>query len=322
MATLYNYDISTFTDVSFFSDKGSANFAAARYSDAFESMSKMGDIMQGILTSSSTGNVATITQVFSDFLENVRSMVVEPLKVVGIALALMFVIIAIFQLAMEDRMNPEIFVKHFAKFGLAMIAITYSDTLIDYIMQFGNALGNWAGGLSLGGGATGTIPSKLDMCNVFYSGLEAGLCEQWGLFFDAILNGAIVGIVALVMEAVAYLIAFSRMIELSVRAAGMPIAMGMLADDGWKGTGGRYIKKFVAICSQSFVLIMIAKVTTGIMATSMCSVLTSMQSIVLSGSGKLLSTMMGGIVISLGVGFSSVTIMFKSIGLINDMFGA
>ena len=36
-----------------------------------------------------------------------------------------------------------------------------------------------------------------------------------------------------------------------------PIAMGLMSDDGWRGAGGRYLKKFLAVCCQSAVLVVI-----------------------------------------------------------------
>lgn len=46
----------------------------------------------------------------------------------------------------------------------------------------------------------------------------------------------------LIMKISMYFILFSRLIEMAVRAAFMPIAVGLVTDGGWSGSAGRYIK--------------------------------------------------------------------------------
>ena len=106
-------------------------------------------------------------------------------------------------------------------------------------MLFGDGLTKFASDLTLGATLDGEIPTLARVCNVMRTGCDMKLCDTWGLIITSLVNGMIISLAAMVMEVVSYIIAFSRMLELGVRAAGMPIAMGMLGDDGWRGDGSK-----------------------------------------------------------------------------------
>jgi predicted deacetylase len=99
----------------------------------------------------------------------------------------------------------------------------------------------------------------------------------------------------------------------------MPIAFALISDDGWRGAGGRYIRKFIAVCAQIAVLIVVAKITAGVMSLSTEEVLSAIQEA--ADYNSLTEAMSKQMTICVGVGFASTQAMFKSISIISDAFG-
>ena len=98
-----------------------------------------------------------------------------------------------------------------------------------------------------------------------------------------------------------------------------PIAMGLMSDDGWRGAGGRYLKKFLAVCCQSAVLVVIGGLCAYLMRTLAQTVISNIQN---TGGEVNLTLLVGNFSLMLGVGVAMISAMMKSIGIVNDMFGA
>lgn len=54
---------------------------------------------------------------------------------------------------------------------------------------------------------------------------------------------------------IAYLALYTRQIEICVRTIFMPIALGFLTDDGWRGPAIRYVKKYIACYLQGPIIL-------------------------------------------------------------------
>lgn len=128
-------------------------------------------------------------------------------------------------------------------------------------------------------------------------------------------------VASLAIKVLVYVIAFTRLIELCARGCFIPIAAGLVSDDGWRGAGGRYFRKFLAICSQSAILVVIGKIASYALGTIGNSILTNLPSLVTAGTMGILN-IGGQLAIMIGIGIAMVSVMFKSIGIVNDAFGA
>jgi hypothetical protein len=119
-------------------------------------------------------------------------------------------------------------------------------------------------------------------------------------------------LVMLVMEVITWMLAFTRLLEICVRGMFLPIGLSLMSDDGWHGAGGRYLKKFIAVVCQSAVLIAIAKITTLILTSAATGMVTNLN----------MSTIIQSLLVMVMVAIACVSVMFKSVGICNDIFGA
>jgi hypothetical protein len=127
--------------------------------------------------------------------------------------------------------------------------------------------------------------------------------------------GSILRLVALVINAITYIVCISRLLEMSARGCFLPIAIAMMSDDGWRGAGGRYIRKYIAVCAQGAVL-----VVAGTMISYGMSVAGSSMIGQLSSCGSI-SSFLGYLVLFIAIAIAGVSMLFKSIGIVNDAFG-
>lgn len=74
------------------------------------------------------------------------------------------------------------------------------------------------------------------------------------LFLVALANITLMMLVSAIVIPIVQLcvmfIKLTRIIEIGVRGSLMPIAAGLMADDGWRGAGGRYFRKLLALSIQ------------------------------------------------------------------------
>ena len=107
------------------------------------------------------------------------------------------------------------------------------------------------------------------------------------------------------LSGVASFIAYSRMIEMMLRVVAAPIALSDFFSEGLHSTGWRYIKTFLAICLQGFMILLIAKIYSSIVGK------------IITG-GSFMELTVGFLVIS----FAAIALMFKSLSLCKEMVGA
>lgn len=291
-------------------------WAVERIKGVISSLAGLGGCMKDIMSMSSSSDdvfgggdfAATINA----SVEGVVTSGIEALAGLGITIAIIMWIVSIVELAMQDRLTPEMLIKSLAKLVFAASLCDIASILYSGIVEFGDSLGtdiaNVFGGLGLEGFTGDTLPSDTE------ANLRAALDESnWvTIYIDVATMLLPIYFAQLVMMAIAYVIQFTRIIELNVRAIFLPIAFGMLADDGWRGAGGRYIRKFTAICAQGAVLICIGCMTSSIMSAALLAVI---------GNLNDLTALSNGLVMVLGVGIAMMAVMFKSIGIVNDVFG-
>lgn len=298
----------------------SASMLAKGYTSIFDAI----DAAPNIMTSQGTTNGVAIGKV-TQFVQDLANSICIALKSLGFALALLFFLTSIIEFAKEDRLTIEIFIKHFSKFFVSMGFVAFADKILTECWKLGDEIASF---LATAVSVTNKNISRADIKNTFeYMLLQDRIKDASAGGSSADMDG-LMGFFAAIPQAVSslgialifilvgyalmgfmYFIAFSRLIEMAARGSFLPVAFGVMADDGWRGAGGRYVKKLLAVISQVGILIVIARIGTNI--------------IYMVG----MSTVMGNnpfqsMVILCGVGFALVSAMFKSIGWMNDAFGA
>ena len=324
-----------------------AGFSLEEYAWRFTSMmmffieyllKNVGNAMFSCLSTTENVGGATLSSVFNTLLTNVENSIVPTMASLGMAIAVVFWLIGFIEMVTEDRMSPEMFMKSFAKLAVSIGLCTYAREITHAIRELGDAIAATVKDKSSGLGGTDDINLDIfsffddfnfyDMFQMTVDGDPMGLDEYakymatnnpdtnfLGIFGFALAILPIILIVCLVMICVCFIIQATRILEIGVRAAFLPLAFGLIADDGWRGAGGRYIKKYLAVCSQGAVLILIGRLTVTLM--------TSVVENTLQGDALTSIYMFSyGTTLCVAVGIACVSVMFKSIGFINDVFGA
>lgn len=256
-----------------------------------------------------------------DSISDLSDGVIEALKPVGYAIALCFFFISLIELAMEDRFTIELFVKFFAKFIAAYAAIYFSGEFTTKIVEFGNALASF---IVTGTQSLATTNGPLKHAADFVKAVDDEFADGGSPLFTCLCLVVILWEVVilllmfmLALIIVVYVICASRLIELMVRACFMPIALGLLSDDGWRGAAGRYVKRFVAVAAQGAVLVMIGTAT----STLFTSALNLMANASGSGVAGIFIGFWKTAIVLIAIGFASVKTMTASQQIINDVFG-
>lgn len=271
------------------------------YADTYSNMF-LGDIIAEA-TGAGTGVASSIMDEVREFC---IGTIAPGLSAVGVAIAITFFLIALVELSTTERLTLEFFIKFFTKLVVSIFVIALCPEITEACINFGNTITNYLNDID---GAS--VMSRNEIYDKYWTYFHDTYPVQWLVMVIQALSGIlIIFIASMILSVIAYIVSFTRLLELGVRAAFMPIAVSLLSDDGWRGSGGRYIRKFIAICCQGGALVIIGRLTN--LAMSAC-VTTQL-------SRPDLSNTMGYLVM-LGVGFASASLMFKSIGLINDVFG-
>ena len=283
-----------------------------------------GEAMYNILASSNGsgsnvyGGASFIATALADLMNATEQNVVPAMAGLGIAIAVTFWLMGFIEMVAEDRMSPEMFAKHFAKLAIAVGLCMYAQELVGAVRAFGDAFTTMVMQAGLGLSLDNLGQGVDNIQNLTTEELAIQLMNNnedmnFILVILAVQSMAMpIYIVSLVMICVCYIIQVTRILELAVRGAFLPVALGLLADDGWRGAGGRYIKKFIAICAQGGVLIFIGQATQYLMTYGL-------RAITVDGN---IFGLFQSFVLSIAVGIACISVMFKSIGFVNDIFGA
>lgn len=233
---------------------------------------------------------------------------------VAIAIIALFFLMQLVDLAMSEQANLETFLKAFVKLIGPMLLVYYAAD----ICNLGFGISNWIGGKISSTTSSGiaALLEKDSFGNYKHIDLT-GYNNNANMISQVItlaVPDLLLGVVAAILNAAITFICFSRVIELGVRAVFMPIGIALMSEDGFKGAGGRYIKRFIALCAQGPVIILI---------TSIYSLI--VQSALVNEAGKIVvdaGDMMGSMIPMLGCAAAAIGVTFKSIGIVNDIFGA
>lgn len=274
----------------------------------------------------SGGSEGTMLNSLWTTISSLMTGVINSLIPVGLAICVLFFVISLIELAMSERFTLEYFIKYLSKLVIGVVAVYYSAEIFTTFQNFGDDLATYLASI----GFYSEVPSADDIKDQLISQFSTFIgsygAGQWLMLLLAFLMVVpIMGLVGVVITVVAYVVCYSRVLELCVRGAFLPIACALLSDDGWRGAGGRYIRKFIAICAQGSVLVMIGNIASGLIGMASQSMIDEIISFSLgtdmSSVMDLLGKLCSGFALIIGVGFACVALMFKSIGIVNDVFG-
>lgn len=300
--------------------KTATHMGAMLLTEAFNALFNAVGAAPNIMTAEGTVNGVAIGSVTS-FVQELAASLCEALKSLGFALSLLFFLTSIIEFAKEERLTLETFIKHFSKFFVAVGFVAFSDRILTACWGLGNEMAKFLGKVvALPSG--GALAENSQLRNVIEWALvnqdiaaqapaepDLGFFAGIGNLFSILGMGLIFNIVGYILLGVMYFISFSRLIEMGTRGAFLPVAFGLIADDGWRGAGGRYLKKFIAVVAQVGILIVISRIGTSVIFMTGMSVL--------AGNSPFQS-----MAILCGIAFALISAMFKSIGWMNDAFGA
>lgn len=273
------------------------------------------------IESAMKGEFGAVT-ISTDSFDTVFTTAVSIMKTIGFSLCLFFFIMTLVDLLTSERLSFEIFWKHFLKLILGVFMVDNAEKVKDFVIDFGNAFMT-----DLNFTMKDAVNNPFGQESEFMMALTGFGVEVplgWLILFGlGFLVGLFPLLLGLIFKGATILIAFSRFLELYLRCTFLPVALALMTDDGWRGAGGRYIKKIIAVSVQGVALIVIGSLVSFACANG----LDNMASSYSIGAGtylsitSLLEACFSTIIISLGIGLAGLSLMFKSMGIVNDVFG-
>lgn len=276
---------------------------------------------------------------------------------VGMAVSVTYFLISIIGLVTEDRFTPEFLAKFFAKLAISVAVIMWSDTILVAIIDFGDAMGNmfinWTANDFVGSSGsdmnstfsnfartlmntvqnethlkiTGSAEIKYGWVTQnfewYKNGSDIGLGGAIGKSLGILLSSALLTIISSfvmpLMSGAVYFVEVSRNIELYIRGSLLPIAAGVMSDDGWRGAGGRYIKKILALATQKIVLSLTCVMTSAMTSMYLMSELSTAAG---NSIDNFMNTSFTVIVTAIVICIAGLSFLFKSLQVVNDLWGA
>lgn len=286
------------------------------YGGLFESMGSV-----ELFNLNGVENMAKDVPSSSDGIWGLFGVLYESVAAAGVGLAVMWTMLNIIEKISEGRVTEETIISMFAKLLLASFIIIYGKQLCVTLLSLGNsftssfstAVDQWANGKTPDNTALATEAfnkmEEISNGNVFYC------CA-------AIIENSIPAVVMLVCWVIAFVQLISRIIELGIRTAFMPIGVADFMTHGMHSPGMHYLKTYIGVAAQGAALYLIMLI-----------------GITLMGSNDLLNTIfandiegpasgLASIGLSVGRTFMSVLIAITMIGLmkkadnlIREVFG-
>jgi hypothetical protein len=294
-------------------------WATDAVASSFVLLADSGTTMCDIFNSgmSGGGNNSVIAEAFSQaqpMVETVQTWACS----LGVVICFACWLFAVFELVIQDRLTPETFVKSFARLGIGMVLCDLVPEIYKGIISFGEMFGQ---GVQSAVGSS----SMPDFSSYQFSNECAAPTAWMAIMMDAIIMVCMTLLIAGAVIIVSYIVQITRVFEMSIRGAFLGVAFGMLADDGWKGAGGRYIKKFIAVCCQGGVLVLIGNLISGLEGAVAKQSFDSLIGtggldpiVILENTGDYFVC----IFTLAGIALAGISLMFKSLGYVNDIFGA
>lgn len=171
----------------------------------------------------------------------------------AVALMVLWFLIALMEKVSEQNFSFEVFVRMFIKYVFAYFLMRNGLNIMEALIGVGGSLVNKFGEM-----AESNITLAADLKALVEQDANgnafAGILSALGWYMQLMLPC----LFAWIMKMVVNVIAYGRLLELSVKAMFAPIPMADMFSDGNNTTGIRYIKSFLATCLQGVVIAAIA----------------------------------------------------------------
>lgn len=235
-----------------------------------------------------TGNTTT------DMMKSMKPVYTDIVSPVGEALIVLFFLIELIDKTTKDNFSVEHFFKLMLKVVIAKFLIENGWDILTGCINVGS---NLAGAIT---SDPKGLTSKSKVLDQYAKEIQEtntignlGMIIQWFLPW----------VFAWISKMICIVICWGRMIELGVRAVTAPISMADIFQDGTHSGGFRYLRKFLGVCLQAAVIMIVIQVS-GII-----------QSLII---GKDTVTMFKAVV----VGLSTCMLVVRSQQFASDLVGA
>lgn len=293
-------------------------------------LESVGDVTADVLSFSTSSTIGSVMNA----LKNIVIAMIPSVQGVGYAITTMFFIIGLIELCMNERMTVETFIKQFTYFALGVGLVYYSPEFFEKILEFGNVLTTYISNLaSAAANSSEAYTNASSMEDILTAIISTNGGFMWIIL---IIIGLIIGVPTILLAAalliVVYVISFTRIIEICARGTFLPIGFALISDDGWKGSGGRYFKKFLAVCSQGAAIALVGKFLTIAIGLAKGKAFSNFESLstptlsdmssYISAFEELIKNVLMGEVVIIGLAIAGIIALFKTMQLISDAFGA
>ena len=262
-----------------------------------------------------TANISTTISLFEDLYNAVAAA--------GLCLVAVFFLMNWIEAMTYNEANMEKFISLLLKLLLAMFFINEGFNLLKYIVEFGDQLVvTYIGKINTASFETGNV-----------------LIEDLDIFaiISRLLTYLPVYLVIFAVQLCSKFIVYTRFFEVNIHLAAAPIAFANMFEEKRRNVGMKYFKKFIALCLQGIIIAVIVIAGSEVLCNP--AVLTQMFATVgtVFGAG---ASMVGGASLGLAsiatmsaagliielikcsvIGFTIISLMFKSRSIANDIVG-
>lgn len=193
-----------------------------------------------------TGNTTT------DMMKSMKPVYTDIVSPVGEALIVLFFLIELIDKTTKDNFSVEHFFKLMLKVVIAKFLIENGWDILTGCINVGS---NLAGAIT---SDPKGLTSKSKVLDQYAKEIQEtntignlGMIIQWFLPW----------VFAWISKMICIVICWGRMIELSVRAVTAPISMADIFQDGTHSGGFRYLRKFLGVCLQAAVIMIVIQVS-------------------------------------------------------------
>lgn len=193
-----------------------------------------------------TGNTTT------DMMKSMKPVYTDIVSPVGEALIVLFFLIELIDKTTKDNFSVEHFFKLMLKVVIAKFLIENGWDILTGCINVGS---NFAGAIT---SDPKGLTSKSKVLDQYAKEIQEtntignlGMIIQWFLPW----------VFAWISKMICIVICWGRMIELGVRAVTAPISMADIFQDGTHSGGFRYLRKFLGVCLQAAVIMIVIQVS-------------------------------------------------------------
>lgn len=190
-----------------------------------------------------TGNTTT------DMMKSMKPVYTDIVSPVGEALIVLFFLIELIDKTTKDNFSVEHFFKLMLKVVIAKFLIENGWDILTSCINIGSNLATAITSDPKGLSSTVLNDYAKDIQDENTIG-NLGMIIQWFLPW----------VFAWISKLICIVICWGRVIELGVRAVTAPISMADIFQDGTHSGGFRYLRKFLAVCLQAAVIMVIIQV--------------------------------------------------------------